>query len=181
MAGVGGERKKQVHFARLEEEVEGKDRRGGDDDDGGTEEVASASSEGSCSARLVLQPEVIVAGGSGRRSRADGRGGVATAAEEAVLRRALKWCISAALCAAFLGLVRGRRGGQTAAAAARAPWKKSGARARMCVWTGRACPPAPLGVERPAAPMKDTQDTEAGMVSSLRRFAPYNSHAIDGL
>ncbi|XP_054841845.1 sodium-dependent glucose transporter 1 [Eublepharis macularius] len=97
MAGAP-ERKKQVRFARLGEDQE-------EDEE---ELVAAAKSRGSGagSARGALQSEVIVADRSGRRSRAGG--GRLTHRQlqgaAAAPRRVLKWCISAALCAAFLGL-----------------------------------------------------------------------------
>ncbi|KAF7253402.1 Sodium-dependent glucose transporter 1 [Varanus komodoensis] len=94
------ERKKQVRFARLEEDED--DGGGGEGDE--EEELVVAADASSKeplrgSARLVSQPAVTVAEGSGRRSRAGG--GVGAAKQQAV---ALKWCTSIALCAAFLGL-----------------------------------------------------------------------------
>lgn len=55
------------------------------------------------------QAEVAVAGGGGRRC---GRGGEGAA---------LRWCISGALCAAFLGLVSAAAGGRLTAPAAPSP------------------------------------------------------------
>ncbi|XP_028579023.2 sodium-dependent glucose transporter 1 [Podarcis muralis] len=108
MAGAA-ERKKQVRFARLEEEDEGGG--GGSRREAESESMAAAggaSSEeplGGSAARLALRPLVVVADG-GRRSRAGGGDSAAKreAAVAAAPRRALKWCTSAALCAAFLGL-----------------------------------------------------------------------------
>ncbi|XP_034964973.1 sodium-dependent glucose transporter 1 isoform X1 [Zootoca vivipara] len=110
MAGAA-ERKKQVRFARLEEEDEGGG--GGSRYEADSELMAAAppSEEplGGSAARLALPPLVVVAegGSGGRRSRAGGGGDSAAKREAAVAaapRRALKWCTSAALCAAFLGL-----------------------------------------------------------------------------
>ncbi|XP_053161487.1 sodium-dependent glucose transporter 1 [Hemicordylus capensis] len=118
MAGAA-EKKKQVRFARLEEET----RAGlGEGEEEEEEEILVAAAVaarpppskqplGDC-AQLALQLDVMVADGSGRRSRAGGGSGVwrrrrqqqQEAAAAAVVQRALKWCISAALCAAFLGL-----------------------------------------------------------------------------
>ncbi|KAL8186405.1 UNVERIFIED_CONTAM: hypothetical protein K2H54_069718 [Gekko kuhli] len=103
MAGALEEKKKRVRFARLQE-----DR---DDDEEEEEELvmtAAAPAKARGSARDALQPEVIVADRSGRRSRAGGGGPakeqLREAAAAAAPGRALKWCISATLCAAFLGL-----------------------------------------------------------------------------
>ncbi|KAG8123939.1 hypothetical protein E2320_019317 [Naja naja] len=102
---MAGAAKKQVRFARLEEE--GAREEAGALGDAAGEDAAAGESPPGSSAPLALQPVVKVAGGSGRRSRADGGGlggGKQAAAAAAASRRALKWCISAALCAAFLGL-----------------------------------------------------------------------------
>ncbi|XP_026582388.1 sodium-dependent glucose transporter 1 isoform X1 [Pseudonaja textilis] len=100
---MAGAAKKQVRFARLEEE--GAREEAGAVGDAAGEDAASGESPPGCSAPLALQPVVKVAGGSGRRSRAGGGGhGEGKQATAAASRRALKWCISAALCAAFLGL-----------------------------------------------------------------------------
>ncbi|XP_032072537.1 sodium-dependent glucose transporter 1 isoform X2 [Thamnophis elegans] len=104
MAAEGA--KKQVRFARLEEEEGAREEAGALRDAVGEDAAAGESPPGS-SAPLALQPVVKVADGSGRRSRAGGglgAGKLAAAAAVAASRRALKWCISAALCAAFLGL-----------------------------------------------------------------------------
>ncbi|XP_062980850.1 sodium-dependent glucose transporter 1 [Elgaria multicarinata webbii] len=116
MAGAG-ERKKQVRFARLEEEEDdgggGGGRGGGgegDDDDEEEEELVAVAGEAPTkeplrgSARLLLQPVVTVADGSGRRSRAGGGVGAGKPQAEGAARRALKWCTSVAVCSAFLGL-----------------------------------------------------------------------------
>lgn len=119
---MAGGAKKQVRFARLEEDGAPE---AGALGDAAAERAAAGESPpkglpGS-SARLALQPVVKVADGSGRRSRAGGGLGVGKqqAAAVAASRRALKWCISAALCAAFLGLVR-RRESQASGRASRA-------------------------------------------------------------
>ncbi|KAL8186381.1 UNVERIFIED_CONTAM: hypothetical protein K2H54_069466 [Gekko kuhli] len=101
MAGALEEKKKRVRFARLQE-----DR---DDEEEEEEELvmAAAPAKARGSARDALQPEVIVADRSGRRSRAGGGGPAKEQLREAAAAapgRALKWCISATLCAAFLGL-----------------------------------------------------------------------------
>ncbi|XP_032999506.1 sodium-dependent glucose transporter 1 [Lacerta agilis] len=111
MAGAA-ERKKQVRFARLEEEDEGGG--GGNRHEAESELMGAAAAAeplGGSAARLALQPLVVVAeggSGGGRRSRVGGGGGDSAAKREAAVaaapRRALKWCTSAALCAAFLGL-----------------------------------------------------------------------------
>ncbi|XP_070589454.1 sodium-dependent glucose transporter 1 [Erythrolamprus reginae] len=85
---MAGGAKKQVRFARLEEEGE---------------DMAAGELPPGSSAPLALPSVVKVAEGSGRRSRAGG-GGVGKQTAVAASRRALKWCISAALCAGFLGL-----------------------------------------------------------------------------
>uniref|UniRef100_A0A8D0BVQ0 Major facilitator superfamily domain containing 4B n=1 Tax=Salvator merianae TaxID=96440 RepID=A0A8D0BVQ0_SALMN len=129
MAGPS-ERKKQVRFARLEAEDEeaatGAGRAGsgkGHEEEHRDEEekklLGMTASDAPDAAPLkeplrgspqrVLQPLVRVADGGGsrgRRSRAGGGGpGSETlAAAVAAPRRALKWCISATLCAGFLGL-----------------------------------------------------------------------------
>ncbi|XP_060094177.1 sodium-dependent glucose transporter 1 [Heteronotia binoei] len=103
------EKKKRVRFARLEEER--------DDEEEEEEELVAAAAaaasakargSGASSVREALQPGVIVADRSGRRSWAGGGGltkqQLPEAAVAAASARALKWCISAVLCAAFLGL-----------------------------------------------------------------------------
>ncbi|XP_077157885.1 sodium-dependent glucose transporter 1 [Paroedura picta] len=107
MAG-GLEKKKRVRFARLDED---------DEEDDEEELVVAAAAAASAKARgsgagaagQALQPEVIVADRSGRRSRAGGGGLTKQRPQEAAAAaaapgRALKWCISVTLCAAFLGL-----------------------------------------------------------------------------
>ncbi|XP_039207139.1 sodium-dependent glucose transporter 1 [Crotalus tigris] len=103
---MAGGAKKQVRFARLEEDGAPE---AGALGDAAAERAAVGESPPKGlpgnSARLALQPVVKVADGSGRRSRAGGGLGVGKQqAAAAASRRALKWCISAALCAAFLGL-----------------------------------------------------------------------------
>ncbi|XP_048348612.1 sodium-dependent glucose transporter 1 [Sphaerodactylus townsendi] len=98
------EKKKQVRFARLQED------QGDEEEELVVAVAASAEVRGSGAgfARFALWPEMIVADGSGRRSRAGGgaltKQQLQEAAVAAAPRRALKWCISAVLCAAFLGL-----------------------------------------------------------------------------
>ncbi|XP_007426651.1 sodium-dependent glucose transporter 1 [Python bivittatus] len=101
--------KKQVRFARLEEDGAREAGAGAALGDAAAEKAAAGESPlkepSGSSARLALQPVVKVADGSGRRSRAGGGLGAGRqAVAVAASRRAMKWCISAALCAAFLGL-----------------------------------------------------------------------------
>uniref|UniRef100_A0ABM5G869 Sodium-dependent glucose transporter 1 n=1 Tax=Pogona vitticeps TaxID=103695 RepID=A0ABM5G869_9SAUR len=104
MAGAA-ERKKQVRFARLEDDGGGED--GSEDGAEKKEPVAAGPAPGRQSlrgaARVILQPGVTVADGRGRGSPAVAAGAGGGGREAAALR-ALKWCVSAALCAAFLGL-----------------------------------------------------------------------------
>ncbi|XP_063167178.1 sodium-dependent glucose transporter 1 [Candoia aspera] len=108
---MAGGAKKQVRFARLEEDGARDAGAGAALGDAAAEKPAAGESPLKeplrSPARLALQPVVKVADGSGRRSRAGGglgAGKQAVAVAVAASRRALKWCISAALCAAFLGL-----------------------------------------------------------------------------